>query len=409
MRDWMGTPRRACRFSDLESLYRAALAGVDPKRAVSRALADRQIAIRLAAARAIGLFAVGKAAAAMFEGARNVGSEALVILPKGYRAPKIGARGKVLFASHPAPGRASVHAAKEAIAFFSRFGREDAILCLVSGGTSSLLSLPRAGVTLARKREAVRRLASRGAGILQLNRLRISLSAVKGGKLGRGTQARLVTLVLSDVPANRPSAVGSGPTIRRRKEDIIRVVGRNSDGIAAASREALRQGFQPRVWKRLLRGEAREEGARFARAAKRLAPGGVLIAGGETTVCIERNSGQGGRNLEFALGAALELSGSDGIALLAAGSDGKDGSSRAAGAFAEGTTLDRARRLGLDPWASLSRHDTEEFFRHLGDLFVTGLTGTNVGDWAFARRGEVSELRRYRSSRAGKIGAPRKR
>jgi hydroxypyruvate reductase len=116
--------------------------------------------------------------------------------------------------------------------------------------------------------------------------------------------------------------------------------------------------------------------------------GGVLLAGGETTVRLSsrRGRGRGGRNLELALGAALELDGRVGIAVLAAGSDGVDGRSRAAGAFADGTTIARARGLGLDPEECLARHDSEAFFDRLGDLFTTGPTGTNVGDWAFALR-----------------------
>jgi glycerate 2-kinase len=144
--------------------------------------------------------------------------------------------------------------------------------------------------------------------------------------------------------------------------------------------------MKPRVVARRLEGEAREAGRRFGRAARQLAPGAVLLAGGETTVTLSRRPGKGGRNLELALAAALELDGYPEIALLAAGSDGVDGSSRAAGAFADGTTLDRARERGLDLDEALRRHDTERFFAELKDLFVTGPTGTNVCDWSFAIR-----------------------
>ncbi len=144
--------------------------------------------------------------------------------------------------------------------------------------------------------------------------------------------------------------------------------------------------MKPRVVARRLEGEAREAGRRFGRAARQLAPGAVLFAGGETTVTLSTLPGKGGRNLEFALAAAAELEGYPGVALLAAGSDGIDGSSRAAGAFADGTTLQRARDRGLDPDEALRRHDTEPFFAELEDLFVTGPTGTNVCDWVFAIR-----------------------
>jgi len=365
----------------LASLYRAALSGVDPEEAVSRARLPRP---------PDGIFAVGKAAAGMFRGARRIARDVptLLILPKGYPAPDSPARGRVLFASHPEPDSSSVRAAKEAVEFFSGFVPKETILCLVSGGASSLLCFPRRGTTLSEKRAAVRRLAASGAGISELNRLRTSLSAVKGGRLGRKTAARLVTLVLSDVPGDRPSLVGSGPTIRGRKGDTVRVVGSNAMGLAAAARESAREGWNAVPRKRRLSGEAREEGVRFARAARGLAARGVLLAGGETTVRLSSrcDRGRGGRNLELALGAALELDGRVGIAVLAAGSDGVDGSSRAAGAFADGTTIARARGLGLDPEECLARHDSEAFFDRLGDLFTTGPTGTNVGDWAFALR-----------------------
>src|SRR5262249_49362335 len=157
-------------------------------------------------------------------------------------------------------------------------------------------------------------------------------------------------------------------------------------GQKTAAKEASRRGWTPRRFRRRLSGEAFEEGQRFARAALTLSPGEVLIAGGETTVRLSARHGRGGRSLEFALGGAVEIEGSRDIAMLAAGSDGIDGSSRAAGAFADGTTLERARRLGLDEKRAYRRHETESFFGRLGDLFVTGPTGTNVGDWAFALR-----------------------
>ncbi len=314
---------------------------------------------------------------------RELAGSALVILPRDYPSGGLS-HAQVLFSSHPEPDASSVKAARRAVGYFAGFGREDVLLCLISGGTSSLLALPRPGLTLAAKRSAVRRLMRSGASIVELNRLRKSLSAVKGGKLGRRTPARLVTLVLSDVPGDRPSLVGSGPTVRGRRGDVTLVVGSNRLGLKASEREARRRGLRAKVRRARFSGEAREQGARYARAALRLSPGQVLLAGGETTVTIRDGHGRGGRNLEFALAAARELDSSAGVAILAAGSDGVDGSSRAAGAYADATTLPRARRLDLDPAGALARHDTESFFEKLGDLIVTGPTGTNVCDWAFA-------------------------
>jgi glycerate 2-kinase len=372
--------------TSLEALFRAALRGVDPESAVAYALCDPVIERALSRALRVGVFAAGKAAAGMLDGARSIDWDAaLAVLPRGYPRPRSG-RVRVLSAAHPEPDRSSVIAAETALAFFGEFGPRDCIVCLISGGTSSLVAKPRPGLRLATKRATVRRLAESGASIVALNRLRSRLSSVKAGLLGRATRARLVTLVLSDVPGDDPSLVGSGPTVRRRRDDVTRVVGSNRAGLAAASREALRQGLFARVLRRRLTGEASEEGRRFARVAARLSPGQVLIAGGETTVTLSTRHGRGGRNLEFALTAALELEGRGEVGILAAGSDGVDGSSQAAGAFVDGSTIGRARRLGLRPDKSLRRHETEDFFERLGDLFLTGPTGTNVGDWALATR-----------------------
>jgi glycerate 2-kinase len=370
----------------LRRLFREALGGVDSRRAVARALSSPGLARILEGAHRVGVFACGKAASAMVRGVpRPLRRGAMVVLPRGYPAVGLSSL-EVLFSSHPDPDSSSLRAARRALAFFAGFGPRDVILCLISGGTSSLLALPRPGLTLDAKRRAVRRLMRSGASIVQINRLRKSLSAIKGGKLGRRTEARLVTLVLSDVPGDRPALVGSGPTVRGRRGDRTLVVGSNRLGLEAAAREARRLGLYPLFSPRRLSGEAREEGRRFARAAASLEPGQVLLAGGETTVELARRHGRGGRNLEFALGAAFALEGETGITVLAAGSDGIDGSSKAAGALADGETVGRARRRGLDASRALARHDTEAFFERIGDLVVTGPTGTNVTDWALALR-----------------------
>src|SRR5262249_34258608 len=238
----------------------------------------------------------------------------------------------------------------------------------------------------AAKRAAVARAMSSGASIVEINRLRKRLSAVKGGTLGRATRARLVTLVISHVPGDDPATVGSGPTIRGRTDDLVAVVASNRAGLIAAADRAASSGIRSRILRQRLVGEAREAGYRFARELRRTPPGIALLAGGETTVTLSPRPGRGGRNLEFALGAAAELEGLEGIELLAAGFDGIDGSSRAAGAFADGSTFVRARKRQLDPDRSLLRHDSERFFATLGDLFETGPTGTNVCDWVFALR-----------------------
>ena len=350
-----------------------------------RALAEPAVARALAAARSVGVFAAGKAAARMAQGARSVeASRSLVVLPPGHSAARIPKR-NVVFAAHPEPDRTSMRAARAALRFFGGFGEADVILCLVSGGASSLLSLPRKGVLLAQKRRAVSALAASGASILALNRLRTSLSAIKGGGLGRATRARLVTLVLSDVPGDRAAVVGSGPTVRGERGDLVRIVGSNRTGLDAAAREARRLGLRVRRHRERLSGPARAVGEGIAREASRLPPGTVLLAGGETVVRLDGPRGRGGRCLELALAAALAAVGED-ASLLAAGSDGRDGSSNGTGAFVDGGTLARAKRRRLDAEGALCRHDTHRFFASLGDLLVTGPTGTNVGDWVFVVR-----------------------
>jgi glycerate 2-kinase len=377
----------------LKLLWKAALEAVDPRRCVHAAL-DRPALDRvLRGGRGrVGVFSVGKAAAGMYAAAAPLlrGVEGLVVLPDGYPSPAADA--EVLFASHPEPDRSSVAAAKRAVAYFREFSRCDVVVCLVSGGTSSLLCLPRPGIGLAEKVSRVRRLARSGASIGELNRLRTSLSAVKGGRLGRTAArgVRLVTLVLSDVPGDDPALVGSGPTVRGREGDVVRVVGSNASGLTAAARAATDCGLAPVRSRRRFEGNAAEEGRALAQRALTLRPGEVLLAGGETTVSlgvgrVGHRGGRGGRGLELALAASERLAGSD-VVLLAAASDGLDGSSGAAGAFADGTTIRRARGLGLRPASALARHDTAPFFDALGDLFVTGPTGTNVCDWVFAVR-----------------------
>ena len=371
----------------LERLYRAALAGADPEKAVLRALREPRIRSALAGARRVGVFAAGKAAAGMARAALDVLGPApfFAVLPRRHRAAGLPRR-SLAFASHPEPDASSAAAARRALRFFAGFGEGDVLLCLISGGASSLLALPRPGLTLAAKRKVVRALVESGASILAVNRLRTSLSSVKGGRLGRATRARLITLALSDVPGDRAAAIGSGPTVRGARGDLVRIVGSNAAGLDAAALEARRLGLAVAREKPRLAGESAAAGRRLARRASALAPGTILIAGGETVVTLGAASGRGGRCLELAAAAATEIAGSSGISMLAAGSDGRDGTAGAAGAFADGSTANRARRSGLDVEDALKSHDTRRLFARLRGLFVTGPTGGNVGDWVFVLR-----------------------
>ena len=262
---------------------------------MARALASATVKRALASSDRVGLFAAGKAAAAMARAARaHLGSRApaLVVLPRGHSASGLPRRA-VAFAAHPEPDASSLRAGRRAFRFFRSFGREDTILCLLSGGASSLLAVPREGVTLAQKRRLIRELARTGAPIDVLNRLRTKLSAIKGGRLGRSTAARLVTLVLSDVPGDRASLVGSGPTVRGRRRDLVRVVGSNRSGLEAAAREARRIGLKPVLEPRRDHGRGRAGGTAAGAPRGHAAPGlGPPGRGRDDGLAEERHAGR---------------------------------------------------------------------------------------------------------------------
>jgi len=313
--------------------------------------------------------------------------EILVVAPHGTAAPS-ALSDSVLFAAHPEPDRSSAAAARAALVFFRGFLAGDEIVALVSGGTSSLLSLPREGWTLSAKRSRIRRAMRAGWDIERLNRLRVSLSRIKGGRLAEATAARVTTFVLSDVPGADFRIVGSGPTVSPRKpRDRTFRIGDNRTGLAAAAAAAKERGLSVSIVRDPLRGEAKDAGRAFARRllrrARRHRGPVVLLAGGETTVSLGRRTGVGGRNQEAALAAAIEIVGEAGLTILAAGSDGRDGSSENAGGVVDGETIERAESRGLDAAKFLASHDSASFFARAGGAFRTGATGTNVADWWF--------------------------
>lgn len=324
--------------------------------------------------------------------------------------------------SHPLPDEESVRAGIEALALAEAAraaGGE--LVVLLSGGASAMLAAPAPGVSLDLKREVTRRLLEAGSPIHDLNAVRKHLSRLKGGRLA--LDAACTTFALSDVADDDPAAIGSGPTVGDPSTvaDARRVLTRT--GIAADMPEAMealeRCGETPKpgdaaldrsrfvliggrrtamegvvnaalarsratiVFDEPVTGDASAAGAAFARRAMAAATrigGAVVIASGETTVAV-RGTGTGGRNQEFALGAALEIADrAMPVAIAAFGTDGVDGNSPAAGAIVDTSTISRARSAGLDPHAALAANDTHAFFTHLDSLIVTGPTGTNVGD-----------------------------
>jgi hydroxypyruvate reductase len=327
-------------------------------------------------------------------------------------------------AGHPMPDENSVRGA-QAVADLARQATErDLVICLLSGGGSALLTLPVPGLTLADLQALTDALLRSGATINELNSVRKHWSRVKGGRLARlVAPATLVTLVLSDVVGDPLAVIASGPTVPdpttvvdaqavlerygiwagravpfqetpkpgdpafERVQHVI--VGSNRLAAVAAVEQARQLGFGALLLSTYVEGEAREVARVAAALAKGmrghgdpLSPPACLVWGGETTVTI-RGEGKGGRNQELALASALALDGWPGVLVMALATDGTDGPTDAAGAVATGETVARAQALGLDPQAALDANDSYPFFDALGDLILTGPTGTNVNDLLF--------------------------
>ena len=335
-------------------------------------------------------------------------------------------------AAHPVPDENSVEAATEALALCADLSEEDLVICLISGGGSALLSLPGGEISLPEKQEINRQLLSSGASINEINVVRKHLSAIKGGRLALAcAPARVVTLLISDVPGDDPQLIASGPTLPdpATVADARAVIERfelklppsalrylNSDqaetpkpghpafagnevhviaapqlSLEAAAEHLRAQGMAAMILSDAVEGESREVGKVLAGIAQQVRHRGqplaapcVLLSGGETTVTlgsVGRQEGKGGPNSEFALGLALTLGGAPGIVALAADTDGIDGSENNAGSLIDETTLQRARESGLDATGLLGANQSWLFFDALGDLVVTGPTDTNVNDF----------------------------
>jgi hydroxypyruvate reductase len=355
----------------------------------------------------------------------------LVVVKDGHLAPTT--RIRLAEARHPVPDERGAAAVREILALVSGGRPDDLVLVLISGGASALTPAPAPPITLADKQAMTRLLLAAGADIRQLNAVRKHCSTFKGGQLARAAApARVVALLVSDVIGDPIDVIGSGPTapdvstyaealgildrfdlrhrvpasVRQRLEqgaagqnpetpkpddplfDRVdnRVIGTNRIVVDAAVEQAAALGFRPHVLTRALQGEARDAARDLARVATDVragrgpvAPPACVIAGGETTVTV-RGDGVGGRCQEFALAAALALEGTEGIVVLAAGTDGTDGPTDAAGAMADGQTVGRARERGDDGAARLDNNDSNPLFGGLGDLVVTGPTNTNLLD-----------------------------
>jgi glycerate 2-kinase len=424
---------------ELECIYRAALAAIDPARLVGRAL-DGEIAgvtelpALIAKVPRVFVFAIGKASRAMAaEIERRLGKKlaaGLIVAPPGESvALPSGSRLRLVSGGHPLPDANSEGAAREALTMLSALRADDLVLTALSGGASAMFAAPAEGLTLDDKIAVTAGLLRAGAPIREFNMVRKHLSTVKGGQLVRAVNgARLVSLILSDVPGNDLATIGSGLTapdpstfadaiaiLKRRgiwgrapervREHFERgysgeipetpktgdplfarvtnvIVGDNGVALDAAAAAARGAGYIVERGPDLA-GEADELGRSLAaQLAANFTARLCVLAGGEPVVTV-RGGGRGGRAQQCALAIAIELGRSARdrqIAVLIAGTDGNDGPTDAAGAFAFTDTVSRAAARGLDAPASLRRNDAYNFFHALDDLFITGPTGTNVTD-----------------------------
>jgi len=369
----------------------------------------------------------GKASAAMAAALEaawpHVDLSGVVVTRYGHAVPT--SRIEIIEASHPVPDDRSAEAAKRILAAVEGLTADDMVIALISGGGSALMVAPAEGMTLADKMAVNRALLASGATISEMNAVRKHLSRIKGGRLALAARpAKVVSLLISDVPGDDPSEIASGPTVADPSdietvreivsryaldlpetvrmvlekgeetpkagdiEEDIRLIAAPSLALQAAADEALKLGLTPLILGDSLEGESKDVGAVMAGIALSVSRKGlpvkgpaVLLSGGETTVTIGKGpAGKGGRNTEFLLSLALTLKGADGIWAIAGDSDGIDGVEDAAGAMVTPDTLVRIRNAGVDPRQSLVNHDSYTAFNAAGDLVVTGPTLTNVND-----------------------------
>ncbi len=360
----------------------------------------------------------GKAAASMaraFEAGWPHPLEGLVVTRYGHTVPTT--RIEVVEAAHPVPDAAGRAAAERILASVGGLTEDDLVVALMSGGGSSLLTLPAEGVTLVEKQGVNRALLACGARIGEMNAVRKALSRIKGGRLlAAAVPARVVTFIVSDVPGDDPSVVASGPTVPDATPpgEALRVVGRYGldvpasvrrllerpalhhpaasgweakivasaqKSLEAAAKRARALGMEARILSDAVEGEAREVAKAHAELARQMAQASrgscLLLSGGETTVTV-RGQGRGGRNVEFLAALAQALGGHPRVFALAADTDGVDGPEPVAGAFIDPTTFSRAGdRLAR----ALADNDAHALFEALGDRLVTGPTLTNVNDF----------------------------
>jgi glycerate-2-kinase len=412
-----------------EDIFKAAISAVDPGVLV-QVHADKIRSIYYAGGyKRLLVVGAGKAAAIMAAAMeRDLGDiiESGVVITKfghaeGYNSDRI----KLYEAAHPVPDINGLKATEEILKLVGRADGQTILVCLLSGGGSSLLVAPCSGIGLKEKQQVTDALLKAGADINELNTVRKHLSRVKGGRLARTAYpARIVSLIISDVIGDRLDVIASGPTApdgstfrdamdvldkysikqSRGVQDVIEkgvrgeiednskegdkslkdaqniIIGSNRMALDAARIKAEDLDFHAEILTDTLTGEASDAAKWLAGVCrKRINRPICLISGGETTVSVT-GAGRGGRNMELALAFAIEMRGSEGVTLLSAGTDGTDGPTDATGAVVDGGTVERALRLDLNPEEYLTSNDSYNFFKRVGGLLVTGPTGTNVMD-----------------------------
>ena len=425
---------------------KAAIGAADPRLLVGRALKFEGNAIiagalrlDLGASRRILVVGGGKASGLMAAEVECILQDRIddgvVIVPEAQRSLPRLKRVEFARSTHPLPTEKGARAVRKMLGILDRLGKGDLVICLVSGGGSSLMPLPAEGVSIEALADTTKMLLNAGAEIGEINCVRKHLSQTMGGRLAeRMGRAEVLSLIISDVVGNDLGSVASGPTVPdpttfAEAMEVLRrygvwetvpsavrvtigagvegkvdetpkpgsrlfarvhnvLVGSNSVACAAAKASLEGAGYRVPFFRDSVTGEARMVGRRLARLAPsaRGAEPWAAVWGGETTVTV-RGQGVGGRNQEVALAAAIALRGSSRATVISFGTDGVDGATDAAGAIADSATFARAKVEGLDPGLFLKNNDSHSFFKAIGGLVVTGPTGTNVNDVMIALKG----------------------
>ena len=427
---------------EAKAIFQASVEAADPSRCIHQnvrlcqeVLQIGQTSYHLSDFRRIFVIGAGKASVPMAQAVEQILADRITrgVINTKYGHSRPLQRIEVNEAGHPLPDERGVEGTEKIVKLLKEADRQTLVLCLLSGGGSALMPHPAAGISLEEKQQTTQRLLQSGASIEETNAIRKHLSGIKGGRLCQlAHPARVVTLILSDVVGNKLETIASGPTVAdpstfadclriverydlvgRLAPSVIRrlqagvrggveetpkpgdrifsscqnlVVGDNRLAVEAARAKAISLGYNTLVLSTQIEGEAREVARVYAALAKEVLSSGnpvgspaCFIGGGETTVTV-KGEGKGGRNQELVLAAAVQIDGLRDVVILSGGTDGTDGPTDAAGAVADGQTVRRAKQMGLSASDCLRENDSYQFFRALGDLLMTGPTGTNVMD-----------------------------